>query len=31
MFHVWHAFAQILPEGQAAVDEMARFYEARLA
>jgi len=31
MFHVWHAFAQILPEGQAAVDEMARFLEARLA
>ena len=31
MFHVWHAFAQILPEGQAAVDEMARFLEARLS
>jgi phosphinothricin tripeptide acetyl hydrolase len=31
MFHVWHAFAQILPEGQAAVDEMAAFLEARLA
>lgn len=31
MFHVWHAFAQILPEGQAAVDEMAAFLEKRLA
>lgn len=31
MFHVWHAFADILPEGQQAVDEMAAFLEARLA
>ena len=31
MFHVWHAFAQILPEGQQAVDEMAAFLEKRLA
>jgi epsilon-lactone hydrolase len=31
MFHVWHAFAQILPEGQQAVDEMAAFLEERLA
>jgi phosphinothricin tripeptide acetyl hydrolase len=30
MFHVWHAFAQILPEGQQAVDEMAAFFEKRL-
>jgi len=31
MFHVWHAFAQILPEGQQAVEEMAAFFEERLA
>ncbi|HXK26437.1 MAG TPA: alpha/beta hydrolase [Myxococcota bacterium] len=31
MFHVWHAFAQILPEGQQAVDEMAAFFETCLA
>jgi len=31
MFHVWHAFAEILPEGQQAVDEMAAFFEKRLA
>jgi phosphinothricin tripeptide acetyl hydrolase len=31
MFHVWHAFADILPEGQEAVDEMAAFLERRLA
>jgi phosphinothricin tripeptide acetyl hydrolase len=31
MIHVWHAFAQILPEGQQAVDEMAAFFEKRLA
>ncbi len=31
MFHVWHAFAQILPEGQQAVEEMAHFLEKRLA
>jgi acetyl esterase/lipase len=30
MFHVWHAFAEILPEGQQAVDEMAAFFEKRL-
>ena len=31
MFHVWHAFAQILPEGQQAVDEMADFFEKHLS
>jgi acetyl esterase/lipase len=31
MFHVWHAFAEILPEAQQAVDEMAAFLEERLA
>jgi acetyl esterase/lipase len=31
VFHVWHAFAQIPPEGQAAVDEMAAFLEEHLA
>lgn len=31
MFHVWHAFADILPEGQQAVDEMAAFLEKHLA
>ena len=31
MIHVWHAFADILPEGQQAVDEMAAFFETRLA
>jgi len=31
MFHVWHAFADILPEGREAVDEMAAFLEKRLA
>ena len=31
MFHVWHAFAQILPEGQQAVEEMAAFLEKQLA
>jgi phosphinothricin tripeptide acetyl hydrolase len=31
MIHVWHAFAEILPEGQQAVDEMAAFFEKRLA
>lgn len=30
MVHVWHAFADILPEGRAAVDEMAGFLEDRL-
>jgi phosphinothricin tripeptide acetyl hydrolase len=30
MFHVWPAFADILPEGRAAVDEMAAFLEERL-
>ena len=31
MIHVWHAFAQILPEGQQAVEEMAAFFERHLA
>jgi acetyl esterase/lipase len=31
MIHVWHAFAQILPEGQQAVEELAAFLEGRLA
>jgi phosphinothricin tripeptide acetyl hydrolase len=31
MIHVWHAFADILPEGREAVDEMAAFLEKRLA
>jgi acetyl esterase/lipase len=31
MIHVWHAFAEILPEGQEAVTEMAAFLEERLA
>jgi acetyl esterase/lipase len=31
MIHVWHAFADLLPEGQQAVDEMAAFLEGRLA
>jgi len=31
MFHVWHAFADILPEGQQAVDEMAAFLERHVA
>jgi len=30
MIHVWHAFADILPEGRAAVVEMAAFLEERL-
>jgi phosphinothricin tripeptide acetyl hydrolase len=30
MIHVWHAFAQILPEGQQAVNELAAFFEKRL-
>lgn len=30
MFHVWHAFADILPEGQQAVEEMAAFFEKHL-
>ncbi len=30
MFHVWHAFAGMLPEGQAAVEEMAAFLEDQL-
>jgi len=30
MIHVWHAFADVLPEGRAAVDEMAAFLEERL-
>jgi epsilon-lactone hydrolase len=31
MIHVWHAFADLLPEGQQAVDEMAAFLEAHLS
>jgi phosphinothricin tripeptide acetyl hydrolase len=31
MIHVWHAFADLLPEGSEAVDEMAAFLETRLA
>ena len=31
MIHVWHAFADLLPEGREAVDEMAAFLEQRLA
>jgi phosphinothricin tripeptide acetyl hydrolase len=31
MIHVWHAFADILPEGREAVDEMAAFLEKHLA
>jgi phosphinothricin tripeptide acetyl hydrolase len=31
MFHVWPAFADILPEGEQAVQEMAAFLEKRLA
>jgi monoterpene epsilon-lactone hydrolase len=27
MIHVWHAFADLLPEGQAAVKEMAAYFE----
>ena len=25
MFHVWHAFAPMLPEGQAAIDRIGEF------
>ena len=31
MIHVWHAFADLPPEGQQAVDEMAAFLEKHLA
>jgi len=31
MVHVWHAFADLLPEGQQAVEEMAAFLEKRIA
>ena len=31
MFHVWHAFAEMLPEGVQAVEELAGFLEERLA
>jgi monoterpene epsilon-lactone hydrolase len=31
MIHVWHAFADLLPEGQEAVHEMAAFLEKHLA
>jgi acetyl esterase/lipase len=31
MIHVWPAFAQILPEGQQALEEMAAFFEKRIA
>jgi len=30
MIHVWHVFADLLPEGQQAVEEMAAFLETRL-
>ncbi len=30
MIHVWHCFADVLPEGAAAIVEMAEFLEARL-
>jgi monoterpene epsilon-lactone hydrolase len=30
MIHVWHAFAEMLPEGQQAVEEMAAFLDERL-
>jgi len=30
MFHVWHVFAEILPEGEQAVQEMADFLEKHL-
>ncbi|MGE5595554.1 MAG: alpha/beta hydrolase [Hyphomicrobiales bacterium] len=30
MIHVWHAFAPILPEGQAAIERMGEFIRARL-
>jgi acetyl esterase/lipase len=31
MIHVWHAFADLLPEGEQAVNEMAAFFEKQLA
>jgi phosphinothricin tripeptide acetyl hydrolase len=30
MFHVWHAFAEMLPEGQQATQELADFVDAKL-
>jgi monoterpene epsilon-lactone hydrolase len=30
MFHVWHAFAMLLPEGQQAIDRIGRWVRARL-
>ena len=31
MFHVWHAFAEMLPEGMEATRELAEWVDARLA
>jgi phosphinothricin tripeptide acetyl hydrolase len=31
MFHVWHAFADMLPEGMEATQELADFVNARMA
>lgn len=31
MFHVWHAFAEMLPEGMQATEELAGFVNAKLA
>jgi phosphinothricin tripeptide acetyl hydrolase len=31
MIHVWHAFADLLPEGRDALDDLAAFLEAKLA
>jgi acetyl esterase/lipase len=31
MIHVWHAFADLLPEGREALDDLAAFLDAKLA
>ena len=31
MIHVWHAFAFMLPEGRAAIDEAGAFLKAHLS
>lgn len=31
MIHVWHAFADLLPEGRKALDDLAAFLDAKLA
>jgi phosphinothricin tripeptide acetyl hydrolase len=31
MIHVWHAFADLLPEGREALDDLATFLDAKLA